>query len=105
PRPGGLNITVARNAYGRQLDSFEASLNINIPGSPEFSHKPLEGVFIRAPRISGDGVGHGVEVLCTFEDSPVLVRGGNILGAAFHPELSGDNRLHEWFLREMVPCK
>jgi len=97
PRPGGLNVTVSRNAYGRQLDSFEAILDISILG-PE----KMEGVFIRAPRISSDGVGEGVEVLCTFEGYPVLVRQQNILGAAFHPELTGDNRLHEWFLKELV---
>ena len=102
PRPGGLNVTLARNAYGRQLDSFEALLDIRIPGYPEISESALEGVFIRAPRITADGVGEGVEVLCYFEEFPVLVRQGNILGAAFHPELTGDNRLHEWFLREIV---
>jgi len=102
PRLGGLNITVARNAYGRQLDSFEASLNITIPGSPEFSESAMEGVFIRAPRIPADSVGSGVEVLCSYDGFPVLVRQENILGAAFHPELTGDNRLHEWFLREII---
>jgi len=102
PRLGGLNVTVARNAYGRQLDSFEASLNINIPGSPEFSESVMEGIFIRAPRIPADGVGSGVEVLCSYDGFPVLVRQNNIVGAAFHPELTGDNRLHEWFLRDII---
>ena len=102
PRPGGLNLTVARNAYGRQIDRFEASLEINIPGAPALSESPFNGVFIRAPRIVADGVGEGVEVLCSFEGHPVLIRQGNILGASFHPELTGDDRLHEWFLREMV---
>jgi len=99
PRPGGLNVTVSRNAYGRQLDSFEALLDIRIPG---FSEQVMEGVFIRAPRITSDGVGDGVDVLCSFDGFPVLVRQQNILGAAFHPELTGDNRLHEWFLKELV---
>jgi 5'-phosphate synthase pdxT subunit len=102
PRPGGLNVTVARNAYGRQLDSFEALLDIRIPGNPEISESPLEGVFIRAPRITADGVGEGVEVLCSFEGFPVLVRQDNILGAAFHPELTGDTRLHDWFLKDFI---
>jgi len=99
PRPGGLNVTVSRNAYGRQLDSFEALLDIRIPGFPESA---MEGVFIRAPRITSDGIGDGVDILCSFEGYPVLVRQQNILGAAFHPELTGDNRLHEWFLTELV---
>ncbi len=102
PRLGGLNITLARNAYGRQLDSFEASLEIRIPGFPALSETALEGIFIRAPRILADGVGEGVEVLCSYNGFPVLVKQGNILGASFHPELTGDNRLHEWFLQEMV---
>lgn len=102
PRFGGLNLTVARNAYGRQIDSFEAALEINIPGASVLSESPFTGVFIRAPRIVADGVGKGVEVLCSFEGCPVLVRQGNILGASFHPELTGDNRLHEWFLSNMV---
>ena len=105
PRPGGLNLTVVRNAYGRQIDSFEASLEISIPGDPALSESPFNGVFIRAPRIVADGVGEGVEVLCSFEGHPVLVRQGNILGASFHPELTGDDRLHEWFLSNMVHAR
>ncbi len=105
PRPGGLNLTVVRNAYGRQIDSFEASLEISIPGDPALSESPFNGVFIRAPRIVADGVGEGVEVLCSFEGHPVLVRQGNILGASFHPELTGDDRLHEWFLNNMVNAR
>ena len=105
PRPGGLNLTVVRNAYGRQIDSFEASLEISIPGAPALSESPFNGVFIRAPRIVSDGVGEGVEVLCSFEGHPVLVRQGNILGASFHPELTGDDRLHEWFLSNMVNAR
>jgi len=98
PRPGGLDITVARNAYGRQIDSFEAPLDIRIPGSPEFDDAPFTGVFIRAPRIRPDEIGSGVEVLSRFEGFPVLVRRGSLLGAAFHPELTGDDRLHRLFL-------
>lgn len=75
---GLLDVTVARNAWGRQLDSFEArSDRLGLPL-----------VFIRAPRIRA--VGRGVEVLDTFGGEPILVRQGNIVGATFHPELTGD---------------
>jgi len=100
PRPGGLEITVRRNAYGRQIDSFETVLNIELPGFS--AEKPFTGVFIRAPRIIPESLGEKVETLCTFEESPVLVRQQNILGASFHPEISGDSRVHEWFLRNMI---
>lgn len=102
PRPGGMNIRVERNAYGRQIDSFEASLQLSVPDAPEFDESPFTGVFIRAPRILPDSVGEDVRVLCRFEEAPVLVRCGSILAAAFHPELSDDTRIHRWFLREMV---
>lgn len=102
PRPGGLNLTVARNAYGRQIDSFEAALEIVAPGYEELSDSPFNGVFIRAPRIVAGSLGDEVEVLCRFEGHPVLVRQCNILGASFHPELTGDDRLHRWFLKEIV---
>ncbi|MDF1566829.1 MAG: pyridoxal 5'-phosphate synthase glutaminase subunit PdxT [Spirochaetaceae bacterium] len=102
PRPAGLNITVARNAYGRQIDSFEAALDIELPGIPELSGMPFTGVFIRAPQIQLEPLGDDVEVLCRFEGLPVLVRKGSIIGSTFHPELSGDNRLHAWFLNDVV---
>ena len=102
PRPGGMNIQVERNAYGRQIDSFEASLQLSVPDAPEFDESPFTGVFIRAPRIRPESLGDDVQVLCRFEGAPVLVRCGRILAAAFHPELSGDTRIHRWFLREMV---
>ena len=110
PRLGGLDVTVARNAYGRQIDSFEAALELKIPGAAEFDGAPFNGVFIRAPRIvAADGhdgtspsPGPGVDVLCSFEGSPVLVRQNSILAGSFHPELTGDGRIHAWFLREMV---
>lgn len=102
PRPGGMNLTARRNAYGRQIDSFEAALRLSVPGASEFDESPFTGVFIRAPRILPDSLGKDIQVLCRFEEAPVLVRCGNILAAAFHPELSGDSRLHRWFLREMV---
>ena len=87
PRLGGLDITVTRNAYGRQIDSFEASLNL------AFDDIPFNGIFIRAPQI--DSIGPDVEELCRFEEKPVMVRQNNILGCSFHPELSGDIRIHQ----------
>ena len=86
-----LDVAVLRNGYGRQRDSFETPLEIaGIAGGP------FPAVFIRAPRISR--VGAGVDVLASVGDDPVLVRQGRILAAAFHPELSGDLRLHQMFL-------
>jgi pyridoxal 5'-phosphate synthase pdxT subunit len=92
-RPLGLlDCTVRRNAYGRQVDSFEAALTIEgIVGGP------FPGVFIRAPVV--ERVGAGVEVLATHEGRPVLCRQGTISAASFHPELSGDLRVHERFLQ------
>ena len=83
-----IDISVRRNAFGRQVDSFEASINSSVG---EF-----HGVFIRAPRI--ERVGVGVEVLGSINDEPVLVRQGNVLAASFHPELLNDARLHEYFV-------
>jgi 5'-phosphate synthase pdxT subunit len=88
---GVVDVAVRRNAYGRQRDSFEADLDVaGLPGGP------FPGVFIRAPRI--EAVGAGVEVLAAHEGVPVLVRQGAVVVASFHPELSDDLRLHEWFL-------
>ena len=88
---GALDITVRRNGYGRQQASFEAPLTVSgLPGGP------FPGVFIRAPRI--ESVGPAVEVLAVVDEDPVLVRQGGIWGAVFHPELSGDLRLHQAFL-------
>ncbi len=87
---GGLDVRVSRNAYGRQLDSFEA--DIDLSGDNVAFH----AVFIRAPAI--EAVGPGVAVLGTLEDRPVLVRQGSIMAAAFHPELTDDPRLHRAFL-------
>jgi 5'-phosphate synthase pdxT subunit len=90
PSVGLLDAVVERNAYGRQVDSFEARLDAPSLGSP------LPAVFIRAPRFRG--LGSGVEVLARHEDLPVLVRQGRILAATFHPELTGDDRIHRHFL-------
>ena len=81
-----LDVTVDRNAFGRQKDSFEAALDV--AGLEE----PFPTVFIRAPVI--DGVGDGVEVLAEFDGRPVAVRQDNVVGTAFHPELTDDSRLH-----------
>ena len=86
-----LDITVLRNAYGRQIKSFEADIHI-----PCLGREPFRSVFIRAPVISK--VGPAVEVLGSFEGSPVLIRQGNMLAATFHPELTRDLRLHAYFI-------
>ena len=87
---GLVDVQVARNAYGRQVASFEADLTI--AGEDE----PFRGVFIRAPRVRD--VGPDVEVLAEHDGEPVLLRHGAILVAAFHPELTDDTRIHERFL-------
>ena len=85
-----LDITVERNAYGRQIDSAILTEPTKLPGGP------LEMVFIRAPRITRTGP--QVETLATRDNFPVLVREGHILAATFHPELSSDPRVHQLFL-------
>ena len=86
---GLLDVEVRRNGYGRQLDSFEADLDI-----PAFGRAPLHGVFIRAPVVTD--VGAGVEVLARDPDGrPVAVRQGRVIATAFHPELSEDRRIHQ----------
>ena len=87
---GLTDVEVDRNAYGRQLASFEADLDL--AGDDE----PLRGVFIRAPRVADHG--SGVEVLAEHAGEPVLLRDGRILVASFHPELTDDTRVHERFL-------
>ena len=86
---GLLDISTKRNAFGRQLRSFEADLEID--GSP------VRGVFIRAPWV--EEAGEAVEVLAEVDGRPVAVRQDNILAVAFHPELTDDARLHEWVLK------
>jgi pyridoxal 5'-phosphate synthase pdxT subunit len=85
------DLEVQRNAYGRQVASFEADLELAGEG------EPLRGVFIRAPRVSD--VGPDVEVLAEHDGVPVLMRDGRLLVAAFHPELTEDTRVHELFLQ------
>ena len=87
---GLVDVDVARNAYGRQVFSFEADLDL------AGEEKPLRGVFIRAPRVQR--VGEEVEVLGELDGEPVLLRQGRFLVATFHPELTDDTRVHELFI-------
>jgi pyridoxal 5'-phosphate synthase pdxT subunit len=89
-----MNIAVTRNAYGRQVDSFEADLDVPALGPPG-----LRAVFIRAPVI--DEVGQKVDVLASLEGRPVLAREGRLLVSSFHPELAPDDRVHRYLL-EMI---
>ena len=88
---GGLDATVRRNAFGRQVDSFEADIAITGITEPEF-----RAIFIRAPWV--ERVGPNVEVLAEVAGHPVAVRQGSILATSFHPELTGDNRVHRFFV-------
>jgi 5'-phosphate synthase pdxT subunit len=101
PLLGLMDIAVRRNAFGRQVDSFEADLDVPALGEP-----PLHAVFIRAPII--ERVGAGVEILARVEAEPgsggedgtvVAVRQGNLLATAFHPELTEDDRFHRYFVQ------
>lgn len=91
-RLGLMEMEIERNAYGRQVDSFEASLEVPVVGA-----EPVTGVFIRAPRITN--VGTEVTVLARFEGSPVIVQQDSLLALSFHPELTGDYRIHTHFLQ------
>ncbi|HET7900175.1 MAG TPA: pyridoxal 5'-phosphate synthase glutaminase subunit PdxT [Candidatus Nanopelagicales bacterium] len=96
---GGLDVTVVRNAFGRQVDSFEADIDI-----PVLGERPVHAVFIRAPWV--EQAGESVEVLGSVPAGPaagkiVAVRQGHLLATSFHPELTGDVRVHEYFV-EMV---
>jgi 5'-phosphate synthase pdxT subunit len=89
---GVLDVAVRRNAFGRQIDSFEADLAVEGLAGGAFP-----AVFIRAPVV--ERTGEDVEILATVDGAPVLVRQGHVLAAAFHPELSGDLRLHQLFVK------
>ena len=97
---GGMDITVRRNAFGRQVDSFEANLNMVGITAPA-----VRAIFIRAPWV--ESVGSGVEVLASVEINgelhPVAVRQGNLLATSFHPEITGDMRVHRYFIESV--CK
>jgi 5'-phosphate synthase pdxT subunit len=87
-----VNMTVRRNAFGRQVDSFEVDLDV-----PELGQEPFHAVFIRSPLI--ERVGDGVQILAKLEDGTIVaVRQGNLLATAFHPELTDDDRFHKYFL-------
>ena len=90
PSLGLLDAAIERNAYGRQRESFETELHVGALGGS------IHAVFIRAPRFKS--VGPGVEVLGRLDDEPVLVRQGRVLAGTFHPELTGDGRLHRYFV-------
>jgi len=90
---GGLDITVRRNAFGSQVHSFEQELAVDGVGS-------VHGVFIRAPWV--ERAGPSVEVLASVGEHPVAVRQGNLMATSFHPELTGDARMHSYFVRRLV---
>ena len=101
PTLDALDITVRRNAFGRQVDSFEA--DVGIPALTDGSSRPFHAVFIRAPTI--EDAGDGVEVLARLPadagpagGSPVALRQGQLIATTFHPELAGDDRFHRYFL-------
>jgi 5'-phosphate synthase pdxT subunit len=88
---GLLDITTRRNAFGRQLASFEDDIDLaGLPGPP------FRAVFIRAPWV--EQLGEGVEVLAEVRGHPVAVREGRVSAFSFHPELTADDRIHEWFV-------
>ena len=91
PLVGGMDIVVRRNAFGRQVASFEAPLDV-----PAFGPEPVDAVFIRAPWI--EEAGPGVEVLARHSGHGVAARQGDLLVTAFHPELSEERRFHEWLV-------
>ena len=90
---GGLDITVRRNAFGSQVHSFEEDLEVEGVGQ-------VHGVFIRAPWV--ERAGESVAVLARVGEHPVAVQSGHLLATSFHPELTGDGRMHEYFVRRMV---
>lgn len=94
PHLAVMDVVVARNSYGRQVDSFEVNLNIQAIG------EAIPAVFIRAPHIVS--VGEGVEVLAEHDGKIVLARDGHLLGCSFHPELTTDLRIVEYFVTTMV---
>ena len=94
PRLGILDTEIRRNAYGRQVDSFEADVTV-----PKLGERPFRGVFIRAPKFVG--CGPDVVVLARFDGAPVMVQQGRHLALTFHPELTDDYRIHRYFLSNL----
>jgi 5'-phosphate synthase pdxT subunit len=96
PLIGVMDIVVKRNAFGRQVDSFETDLNVSVLAPPG----PFRAIFIRAPLI--ERVGAGVEVLARLDDGVIVAaRQGNLIATAFHPELTQDDRFHRYFLKSV----
>lgn len=92
-----MDITVERNAFGRQTDSFEAALDVDVVKKATQSDAPFHAVFIRAPII--ESVAADAEVICTLDDGRIVAaQQGKLLATSFHPELTGDTRFHEYFL-------
>jgi pyridoxal 5'-phosphate synthase pdxT subunit len=94
PRLGLLDVTVRRNAYGRQVESFETDVAV-----PALGPEPVRAVFIRAPMVTRTGP--EVERLAEAEGAPILVRQGALIGAAFHPEMAGEDRLHRFLIQQI----
>jgi 5'-phosphate synthase pdxT subunit len=92
---GGLDITVRRNAFGRQVDSFESDIAFN-----DGSDQAIRAVFIRAPWV--EKIGATVEVLASVDSHPVAVRSKTALATSFHPELTGDDRIHRYFIEQVA---
>ncbi len=95
---GFMDISVKRNAYGRQIDSFEDDVQI-----PKLGKKPFRAVFIRAPKISR--MGKKVESLAKHGQDDILVKEGNVLAGSFHPELTEDTRIHDYFVKMVERTK
>jgi 5'-phosphate synthase pdxT subunit len=93
---GGIDAVVRRNAFGRQVDSFEADLQFK-----GITDAPFRAIFIRAPWV--ESVGSEVKVLASVDGHPVAIRQGHLLATSFHPELTGDNRVHRYFVDSV--CK
>jgi 5'-phosphate synthase pdxT subunit len=92
---GGLDITVRRNAFGRQVDSFESDIDFS-----DGSNDPIRAVFIRAPWV--EKVGDSIKILASVNSHPVAVRSETALATSFHPELTGDNRIHRYFIEQVA---
>ena len=92
-----MDITVERNAFGRQVDSFEAALDVDVVKKDTQTDAPFHAVFIRAPII--ESVSSDAEVICALEDGRIVAaQQGHLLATSFHPELTGDTRFHQYFL-------